>query len=347
MTRTARLRHFVVALRRLPSLRSPRSRRPRAPRQSEGLAITGVDVSKAPEVTLTVAVPGSVATDQLDADAFTLLVSGDEREAELTGLPTDPMQLELVIDTSGSMQGAPMEAAKAAALRLVDQMPPAVQIGVTGFGSTPYEAAPTTTDRAVTKAAIASLQSNGETALNDAVSAATGRLNLDRRAIVLLSDGRDTASASTLEQAVGALGGANSSFYAVVLETAESDLAAANALAAGAGGRVVQAADPDGTCGGVRRDRRPARLDLSALVPRHRDRVDRHGRARHAPTDRPRRPRRARASPSPTTRRRPPRGGAAHAGARRARRRAERVAEQLGEVGRRGRAVRRRSRSPS
>jgi tight adherence protein B len=159
------------------------------------------------------------------------------------------MQVELVIDTSGSMRGQPLEAAKVAAQSLVDQLPPAAHVGVVGFGGAPYNVSAATTDRAATKAAIASLQPSGETALYDAVVAVTSRLTLERRAVVLLSDGRDTASASTLEQAVTALGAARSSFYAVVLQTPESDLVAAEALAAAAGGRVVPAADPEALAG--------------------------------------------------------------------------------------------------
>ncbi|MGH8978691.1 MAG: vWA domain-containing protein, partial [Acidimicrobiia bacterium] len=248
MTRAPRLPHIVIAV-AVAILTLVALVVPAHAAESDALAITTVDVSKAPEVVLTVAVDGSVATSQLDADAFTLLVSGEERAARLAGLPTDPMQVELVIDTSGSMRGQPLEAAKGAALSLVDQLPPAAQVGIVGFGGTPYDVSAATTDRAATKAAIASLQPSGETALYDAVAAVTKRLTLERRAVVLLSDGRDTASTSTLEQAVGALAAARASFYAVVLQTPESDLAAAEALATAAGGRVVHAANPRALAG--------------------------------------------------------------------------------------------------
>jgi tight adherence protein B len=217
--------------------------------ESNGLTITGVDVSAAPEVRLTVAIAGADTRQALDRDAFTLVVSGEERDASLTGVPSDPMQVELVIDTSGSMRGAPLDAAKAAAQSLVDQLPDAVQVGVIGFGSSPYNAAFATADRAATAAAIASLQPSGETAIYDAAVAATSRLALDRRAIVLLTDGRDTASAATLEQAAAALGAARTPFHAVVLQTPESDVAAVQALAVAAGGSVAQAADPAALAG--------------------------------------------------------------------------------------------------
>jgi tight adherence protein B len=214
-----------------------------------GMSITHVDVSGAPDVTLTVALEGAGAGDPLPDDAFTLLVSGKETPAALTGLPSDPMQVQLVIDTSGSMQGAPMEAAKAAARSLSDQLPASTQIGVVGFGSVPYEASAPTNDRGATAAAIGALQASGETALYDSVSFGVSKLLLERRAVVLLTDGRDTASAATLEHAVAALAGARTSFYAVVLDTPEVDVAATEALAGAAGGTVVRAADPGALAG--------------------------------------------------------------------------------------------------
>jgi tight adherence protein B len=211
--------------------------------EADTVAITGVDVTAAPDVTLTVAIEGDHATE-LDENAFALLVSGKERDATLTGLPSDPMQVELVIDTSGSMRGAPLDAAKEAAATLVDQLPASVRVGVIGFGDAPYEVVAPTNDHGAASAAIASLQSDGETALYDAVLAAAGTLTLERRAVVLLTDGKDTASSGTLDQAVAALGAAPTSFFSVVLDTPEIDLAAADAFAAAAGGKVFRAAEP-------------------------------------------------------------------------------------------------------
>jgi tight adherence protein B len=63
--------------------------------------------------------------------------------------------------------------------------------------------------------------------------------------VVLLSDGGDTVSRSTLEEAVEDLAGAGTSFYAVALDTDESDSAVLEELAAAATGRVVAAEDPE------------------------------------------------------------------------------------------------------
>ncbi|HSQ36733.1 MAG TPA: type II secretion system F family protein, partial [Acidimicrobiia bacterium] len=91
------------------------------------------------------------------------------------------------------------------------------------------------------------LQAGGETALYDAVLAALDAFAAageGRPFIVLLSDGGDTASTVTLADAVDRLSASDVRFYAVELETEESDPAPLQALAEVAAGRVVSAEDP-------------------------------------------------------------------------------------------------------
>ncbi|HSQ36738.1 MAG TPA: type II secretion system F family protein, partial [Acidimicrobiia bacterium] len=95
--------------------------------------------------------------------------------------------------------------------------------------------------------ALNRLQAGGETALYDAVLAALDAFAAageGRPFIVLLSDGGDTASTVTLADAVDLLTASDVRFYAVELETEESDPAPLQALAEVAAGRVVSAEDP-------------------------------------------------------------------------------------------------------
>jgi len=66
---------------------------------------------------------------------------------------------------------------------------------------------------------------------------------------VLLSDGGDTVSTTTLEDAVSRLRDSGIGLYAVELQTAESDRASLEALTEGSAGRVVSAEDPAALAG--------------------------------------------------------------------------------------------------
>jgi tight adherence protein B len=211
---------------------------------ADSVVVTNADTSVAPQVTMTVSVPGTTNAAPLPASAFTVLETGRRRPATVVGLPDDPLQLVLVIDTSGSMAGAPLAGAKAAAASLLDRLPDAASVAVLGFGDRPYLASVFTTDRGLTRLAITSLRASGETALNDAVVQAARSFTQNRRTMVVLTDGRDTVSGATTAQAATAATDANASVYGVELATAESDPAALQAIARPSGGSVAQAEDP-------------------------------------------------------------------------------------------------------
>jgi tight adherence protein B len=160
-------------------------------------------------------------------------------------VPTSSLEILLVVDTSGSMVGAPIEAARAAANEFLTVLPPDVRVGIVAFGSQPSLVAAPTTDRALLASGIGRLAAGGETALYR-----RGRLPADTqfsatagdRAIVLLSDGGDTASTTTLDQAAAAGVRTN----VIELVTAESDSAVLGRLAAAGGGSVSSVSDPAG-----------------------------------------------------------------------------------------------------
>jgi tight adherence protein B len=213
------------------------------------LEIVSVDTASPPTVAITVTVPPALAGRRLAAKDFTVVEAGRNRLPELTRLPSDPLAVVLALDTSGSMQGSAIEAAKSAASTFVHKMPAGTQIAVVGFSDTPYVVSPFTTDQTALTNAIAAVQASGETALYDGVDAAVSQLaplTGARHAIVVLSDGGDTASSADLTSTVAALSGADTTFYAASLLTSESDVQALNQLAAAASGRVVSASDPAG-----------------------------------------------------------------------------------------------------
>ena len=212
---------------------------------ADPVTITNADTSAAPQVTMTVSVPGTSPEDPLPDSAFTVLETGRRRPAEVVGVPGDPLQVLLVLDTSGSMAGPALAGAKSAANALLDRLPEGASVGLIGFGDRPYLASPFTTDRSLTRLAISALRASGETALNDAVVQAARSFTQPRRTMVVLTDGRDTVSGSTTEQAATAATTANASVYGVALASSESDPQALAAIATPSGGSVAEAADPE------------------------------------------------------------------------------------------------------
>jgi tight adherence protein B len=216
------------------------------------LEVDAVDASAHPDVVATVTAPKELSGAQLPAKAFTVAEEGERRRPVVRRVATDDLEVLLVIDTSGSMRGAPIEAAKRAASAFLTNMPPSVRIGVIGFGQRPEVASPLAADRAKLAFAIGGLRASGETSLYDAVALAVEQFSPGgraRRSIVLLSDGGDTASTASLPAAEAKLVASGVHVDAAELVTPDSDRTALSTLTAAGNGRVVAAADPSALAG--------------------------------------------------------------------------------------------------
>lgn len=247
-----RLRTALAALAGLVGLAGPGAGAVAAQEAAVPLDVAAVDVTAFPEVSVTVSAPGPLVGRSLPPEAFSVREGGERREVQVTGLPTDALQVVLVIDASGSMAGAPLEAAKAAAGAFLATVRPGTQVAAVGFGNEPFVVSPFTADPSALSAALVGIQARGETALYDALTVAARQFPADapaRRSVVLVSDGGDTRSTGTLEAAAAALQDAGAGLTAVVLATAESDPAALERLAGATGGTVVAGTDPAALAG--------------------------------------------------------------------------------------------------
>lgn len=154
----------------------------------------------------------------------------------------EPVDVALVLDTSGSMKGDALADARAAALMFVDEMAAEDRVALFWFASAPKQATKFTTDKAQIGGAIAALSASGETAVYDALVTAAQSFkgaSSSRRAIVLLSDGGDTVSGSTLDDAVRAVKSAGVPVYIVALTTSEANPNVLRAVADASGGRFI------------------------------------------------------------------------------------------------------------
>lgn len=141
----------------------------------------------------------------------------------------DSVEVILAIDASESMEPA-IEAAKAAANEFVASMPAGVFIGVETFANDVTVLTPPTLDRALISEQIGSIATGGDTALYDVVVAASQHFTptAGNKVLVLLSDGKDEGSNSTLDDAVASV--VNVRVEAISLTTALTDLEGLSAL---------------------------------------------------------------------------------------------------------------------
>ena len=159
--------------------------------------------------TLLAGAPSLRAAEQMKIDvalAKPYLMAGQKQTSflrvGLTGLPIDatrrtPVNLAIVLDKSGSMQGDKLRKAKDAALASIDRLGPNDIVSVVAYDHTVEVLVPATkiSDRAALRTAIERLSAGGNTALFAGVSkgAAEVRKFVDRQRvnrIILLSDGQ-------------------------------------------------------------------------------------------------------------------------------------------------------------
>jgi Ca-activated chloride channel family protein len=162
----------------------------------------------------------------------------------------------LMIDISGSMQNDDkIGQAKQAALAFLDKLPAQNRVSLVTFSSQTNIVVPLgsfESNGQDVRDAINSLEARGDTALNDAVidgvNILTEQSTEDRiRAIVLLSDGQDTASQKTLNDAVNAINAQRETKNPIlVIPVAYGNDADINALGAiaRASATKVQSGDP-------------------------------------------------------------------------------------------------------
>jgi Ca-activated chloride channel family protein len=182
----------------------------------------------------------------------------------------------LVIDSSGSMEGAKIDQAKTAAQAFLDNMPSQNRVGLMVFDSLPQVLDfklnsliyldPNSADsleslasfeggQAQIRSQIDSIQAGGDTSLYDAVQQSIELLKANRededdriQAIVVLSDGQDTSSLTSLQNVVNLIQASredrNPIIVIPVAYGGDADINALNAIARASATRV-QSGDPE------------------------------------------------------------------------------------------------------
>jgi tight adherence protein B len=214
---------------------------------ADEVVIRKVDSTRFPTVTISTLVTGEAP----ELTRFALRENGrivPRFDVVPLAETTTPVGIVLVIDTSGSMRpGGKLEQAKAAARQFVAQKLANDQIALVAFSNEPRVVVNFTDDPVLLNSAIDALAPAGETALWDAVRTAAGLL-VDRADflpyMVVLSDGADTVSATSADEALGAATAAKAAVFAVgLLGGGDFDANSLRRLAATTGGTYDETTD--------------------------------------------------------------------------------------------------------
>jgi tight adherence protein B len=212
------------------------------------LGISSVVVSEHPEVSFDINVPG-YAGGVLDDDAFTVREDGERREHSLGEASSGDLQVLLLIDTTGSMRGDPLAGAQEAGRSFVEDLPDEVSLAVVDFDAETRFLTDFSDAREDHLEAIEGLEAGGRTATYDAVIESVSAFpepdEVTNQVVILLTDGEDNESSSSIEDAVDALVEADVALHSVEYLTDYSDEDLVRTLAGESGGTVNEADDAE------------------------------------------------------------------------------------------------------
>ncbi len=170
----------------------------------------------------------------LGRSAFTVYEDGVAQVTTSFHRDDVPVAMGIVIDNSGSMR-AKRDKVNQAVLNLIRASNPDDEIFVVNFSQDPYLDQDFTSNVDLLEQALHKLSSAGSTALYDAIIASAVHLKnnnrIERKVLLVITDGRDNASQETLQQATRRLQQENGpTLYAVGLLSDDMQQSGVNAL---------------------------------------------------------------------------------------------------------------------
>jgi Ca-activated chloride channel homolog len=141
----------------------------------------------------------------LNRDAFTVYEDGKAQKMTSFRQENAPLALGILIDNSGSMRPK-RQKVNDAVLNLVRSSNPGDEVFVVNFGDQYYLDQDFTDDVGLLTAALNKVETRGTTALYDAMVASAAHVRQDariqKRVLLVVTDGRDNASQDSLEEAM-------------------------------------------------------------------------------------------------------------------------------------------------
>jgi len=164
------------------------------------------------------------AVKGLSKENFRIVEDGQEQTVQFVHPEDIPATVGLVIDNSGSMRRKRSDVIDAA-MAFAESSNPQDEIFIVNFNERVSMGLPAgvpfTSDLNQLRAALANTRAEGKTALYDAVTGALKHLeegSLQRKALVLISDGGDNASGATESSALAMAGQSNATIYTIDID---------------------------------------------------------------------------------------------------------------------------------
>lgn len=157
----------------------------------------------------------------LDRSAFTVFEDGVTQEITFFSTDDGPASIGIVFDLSGSMNGKKSEQAKIALARLVQSGHPDDEYSLFAFNDRTRAVLERVRDGEAMERAVKHVTPQGNTALYDAIAAAIEQVKQGRwakRAIIIISDGEDNRSRTTLRKLKQMVLESGVTVYAVITE---------------------------------------------------------------------------------------------------------------------------------
>lgn len=174
---------------------------------------------------------GKLVTN-LGQNAFKIFENGQPQQVKIFRREDVPVSLGLVIDNSGSMS-TKRTRVEAAALEMVRNSNPQDEVFIVNFNDDAYLDVPFTNNLQKLEQGVGRIDSRGGTAMRDAISMSLDysrkESKRDKKVLLVITDGADNASNTSLEKVVARANQSDTLVYAIGLFTEEEKHEAAKA----------------------------------------------------------------------------------------------------------------------
>jgi len=168
----------------------------------------------------------------LDRGAFKVFENGEPQQVKVFRREDVPVSLGIIIDDSGSMMNK-RSRVEAAALAMVRESNRQDEVFIVNFNDEAYLDVPFTSDMKKMEQGLARIDSRGGTAMRDAINMSLDytkkEAKRDKKVLLVVTDGNDNASGTSLEKVVSRSNQSDVLVYAIGLFTEEEKREASKA----------------------------------------------------------------------------------------------------------------------